>query len=148
MLSADTISKIIKFVQEDAALHEIFTVIGTLLAILLGLSFFLKKNSAGQWLPCKTNARSKYLCEVWFLSYGAVWITAMMTIIVFQLYTSFDRIHYAVVLGVLVAPLYLQPVVLPSLTGDEGLRLLDRYSFKANLWLAIFGFIGNYWYEV
>ena len=24
--------------------------------------------------------------------------------------------------------------------------LFERYSFKANLWIAIFSFIGNYWY--
>ena len=23
---------------------------------------------------------------------------------------------------------------------------MERYSFKANLWIFIFGFIGNYWY--
>ncbi|KAH8090235.1 hypothetical protein JL720_6549 [Aureococcus anophagefferens] len=24
--------------------------------------------------------------------------------------------------------------------------MAERYSFKANVWLAIFGFVGNYWY--
>jgi len=35
--------------------------------------------------------------------------------------------------------------LLPSLTCDEDKPLLQRYSFKANLWMLVFGFIGNYW---
>jgi len=35
--------------------------------------------------------------------------------------------------------------LLPSLTRDEHKPLLQRYSFKANLWMLVFGFIGNYW---
>lgn len=29
---------------------------------------------------------------------------------------------------------------------DANKPLLSRYSVKANIWIAIFGFIGNYWY--
>ena len=43
-------------------------------------------------------------------------------------------------------PLLLQPILLPSLTGDANLPLASRYSVKANVWLAIFSHIGNYWY--
>ena len=35
---------------------------------------------------------------------------------------------------------------MPWLTGEATVPLLHRYCLKANLWLAIFGFIGNYWY--
>ncbi len=140
-----SVSAIWKFIQEDQALSEILTVIATLLSILLSIWLSLSRTSAGNWLPSKLEANSKYLCEVWFLQYGVVWISVMMIIIVFGLYRAFDRIHYAVVLGVLAAPLYLQPIFWPSWTGDAKVGLLDRYSFKANLWIAIFGFIGNYW---
>lgn len=42
-------------------------------------------------------------------------------------------------------PYLLQPVVYP-LSSESKLPLFSRYSFKANLWIAIFSFIGNYWY--
>jgi cycloeucalenol cycloisomerase len=42
-------------------------------------------------------------------------------------------------------PFLLQPVVYP-LPSETNLPLSARYSFKANVWIAIFSFIGNYWY--
>lgn len=134
-----------KFVLEDQALYEITAVITSLSALLFGLSLFLSRTSSGRWLPCEETAKAKRRTELWFLVYGAFWISVMLTIIAFELYTLFDRIHYAVVLGALAAPLYLQPILFPSWTGDENVGLLDRYSFKANVWIGIFGFIGNYW---
>ena len=134
-----------KFILEDQALSEITTVISSLSALLFGLSLFLSRTSSGRWLPCQEIARAKRRTELWFLGYGVLWISVMLIIIAFELYTLFDRIHYAVVLGALAAPLYLQPFLWPSLTGDENVGLLERYSFKANVWIGIFGFIGNYW---
>ena len=46
---------------------------------------------------------------------------------------------------VLVSPLVLQPIFFP-LDAEKNFALFDRYSFKANVWIAIFSFIGNYWY--
>eukprot|EP00958_Prasinococcus_capsulatus_P001897 scaffold175_cov414-Prasinococcus_capsulatus_cf.AAC.5 len=37
------------------------------------------------------------------------------------------------------------PLAWPA-ESDRKLPLGDRYILKANLWIAIFGFIGNYWY--
>ena len=45
----------------------------------------------------------------------------------------------------LAAPFLLQPVFFP-LPAEKCLPLYCRYSVKANVWLAIFSFIGNYWY--
>jgi cycloeucalenol cycloisomerase len=49
--------------------------------------------------------------------------------------------------------LVLQPILFPSLgssgflNSPDGRRpLLERYAFKANVWIAIYSFIGNYWY--
>jgi cycloeucalenol cycloisomerase len=45
----------------------------------------------------------------------------------------------------LALPFLLQPIIYPF-PAESKLPLFSRYSFKANLWLAIFSFIGNYWY--
>ena len=42
-------------------------------------------------------------------------------------------------------PFLLQPVLFP-LKSERDQTILSRYSFKANVWIAIFSFIGNYWY--
>ena len=42
-------------------------------------------------------------------------------------------------------PLLLQPILSP-LEAERKLPLFLRYSFKANVWIIIFSFIGNYWY--
>ena len=39
----------------------------------------------------------------------------------------------------------IQPIFSP-VTLEESLPLSQRYSFLANVWIAIFSFIGNYWY--
>jgi len=45
----------------------------------------------------------------------------------------------------LALPFLLQPLVFP-LAGEQQRPILQRYSLKANLWLAIFAYIGSYWY--
>jgi cycloeucalenol cycloisomerase len=68
----------------------------------------------------------------------------------FGLYEDFDKWSYMKVCVGLALPFLLQPLVFPSAgtTGnpDTSRPLMERYSFKANLWLAIYSFIGNYWY--
>lgn len=46
----------------------------------------------------------------------------------------------AVCLG-LCLPLFIYPWYAPS-----SKPVLERYAFKANVWLAIYSHIGNYWY--
>ena len=48
--------------------------------------------------------------------------------------------------GGLALPLALQPFLYPGLTREADRPLAQRYALKANVWLAIFGWVGNYWY--
>lgn len=54
-----------------------------------------------------------------------------------------DQWGYLAVCGGLAAPLLLQPLLLPSLTGEASQPLLQRCSTKANLWIAVFSFLGR-----
>lgn len=149
-MSASVASTILRevwtFVKTDASLHQIFQVIGALCVLLVSLSVFLSRKGPGTWLPRKETAPAKRACEIWFLVYGVFWIACFGVIIAARLYDKWGNIGYAAVLGGLMSPLILQPFVLPGLTCDAAKPLLERYSFKANLWMFIFGFIGNYWY--
>ena len=49
-------------------------------------------------------------------------------------------------LATLALPLALQPFLYPGLTREADRPLAQRYALKANVWLAIFGWVGNYWY--
>lgn len=53
--------------------------------------------------------------------------------------------HYMGLCVALALPFLLQPIFFPF-DAEKNLPLTHRYSFKANVWIAIFGFVGNYWY--
>lgn len=56
-----------------------------------------------------------------------------------------SQYHYMGLCVTLALPYLLQPILFPF-AAEKNLPLNLRYSFKANVWIAIFSFIGNYWY--
>eukprot|EP00967_Tisochrysis_lutea_P132445 scaffold231186_cov33-Tisochrysis_lutea.AAC.1 len=116
------------------------------LAILLALQQAPRKGNSARWLPPVGNTLmgEKRSYEVWVLKYSVFWMATFAAIVVFQLYESFSATTYFVVCGGLAAPLILHEV----LQGNQ-LRQRPwaaRHGVRAQLWIAIFGFIGNYWY--
>lgn len=134
----------------DAVPAVAVTMLGILGAMGVGLVALERTvprrgDGGGTWLAPRENA-AKRATEVWFLSYAVVWIGCFACIVGFSWYESFDALGYFLVCGGLAAPLWLQPLAYPSLTGDGARPLAQRYALKANVWLGIFGFVGNYWY--
>lgn len=124
----------------------------SILAAVGGLCTLQKRASGGEsWmLPNPTTEPSKRAYEIYALAYTPIWISAFACIVGFGLYEDFDKMSYMKVCVGLALPFLLQPLLLPSAgtpgCPDEKRPLLERYSFKANVWIAIFSFIGNYWY--
>jgi len=90
-----------------------------------------------------------YCYEMYCVYYSIVWMFAFGIIVVFQLYESFTANTYMVVLVTLSLGYLLQPVLFPQTfhnSPDRKLRLLDRHSTKANVFIAVYSFIGNYWF--
>ena len=119
----------------------------TLLGVLAMISTFLKRgagDAAGSWLPSEEN-RAKREFEIYSLKYTAIWIGIFAVVIVFKLYEKFHANEYMILCVSLSLPFLLQPLFFP-LPAEKNLPLTMRYSFKANVWIAIFSFIGNYWY--
>lgn len=112
---------------------------------LIGVGLVKDRSKLHTILAPRSN-RSKRLTEIWFLSYSFVWIPCFAYIVASGCYESFTAWTYFWVCGSLALPLYLQPFLFPALTGEEDLPLSQRHSLRANAWLAIFGFAGNYWY--
>lgn len=100
----------------------------------------------GTWLPddsVLTGAKREF--EIYALQYTCVWIGVFGVVIVLQMYETFTANSYMALCGSLALPFLLQPFLFPLKT-ESALPLFSRYSFKANVWIAIFSFIGNYWY--
>lgn len=101
------------------------------------------------FLPLRQVEPSKYAYEMFALCYTPVWITAFGVIVLFRLYESFTATTYNVVCIGLASPFLLQPILVPSAffrSPDTRRPITRRYAFKANVWLAVYSFIGNYWY--
>lgn len=122
-------------------------ILGSMLAGIAGLVLLQSPTKhGGTFLPLEPSKRAY---EVYVLVYTPIWILAMACIVAFGWYTHFDEWDYLFVCGGLSLPFLLQPIVFPSAGSDspDAKRpLLERYSFKANVWLAMYSFIGNYWY--
>jgi cycloeucalenol cycloisomerase len=122
------------------------------LGLLIWLLTYLQTpntSSAGSkgWrlLPDKENNLPKYQFEVWALGYTCVWIGIFAVVVFTKVYEQFTANIYMGFLVTVATPYLLQPFVWP-LPAEKNLPFYMRYSFKANLWIACFSFIGNYWY--
>ena len=124
-------------------------ILGTCLAGLAGLVALQTPvkdcSTTSSFFPCPQREPSKRAYELFVAKYTPFWIGAMAVIVVLQLYEDFTPIMYIYVCGGLALPFLLQPVLWP-LGPDMERPLLQRYALKANVWLAVYSFIGNYWY--
>ena len=122
-------------------------ILGSMLAgIAALLTLQTPTKTRGIYLPLEPSKRAY---ESFTLVYTVIWILGFGGIVVFQLYESFDAWSYIYVCLGLALPFLLQPFWLPSAgfgSPDASRPLRQRYSFKANLWIAMYSFIGNYWY--
>ena len=130
-------------------------ILGTMVALIGGLvtlqtpKVHKEGDMQSTFLPCEKLQPSKYAYEMFVLWYTPLWIACFGAIIAFQLYEDFSAATYNMVCGGLALPLLLQPIILPSAgfnSPDQQRPLAKRYATKANLWLAVYSFIGNYWY--
>eukprot|EP01132_Coremiostelium_polycephalum_P002743 gene2743-3406_t len=88
---------------------------------------------------------AKRASEKFFLLYSPVWIIGFSLIVATEKYKEYYDVEFFI-LGLLVSlPCVLYPLIFPC-EADKGKPILQRYWVKANLWLALFGFIGNYFW--
>lgn len=120
---------------------RIFAVI---LAALFSLAQLLEVKGPGNWLPTRNNLAKREF-EIFALGYSVVWICIFGAVVAGEFWRSFTAWHYLSLCVALALPFLLQPIFFPF-SAEKCLPISCRYSFKANVWLAIFSFIGNYWY--
>ncbi|CAI5475405.1 unnamed protein product [Closterium sp. Yama58-4] len=89
---------------------------------------------------------SKRWAEKFFLYYSPVWITWALGIIVpFQLYKRFTEWEYLWVGLAAALPCVLVPPAILC-AADKGRPWQEQHWVKANVWIAIFSFVGNYFW--
>ncbi|GJP48372.1 hypothetical protein CLOM_g7667 [Closterium sp. NIES-68] len=89
---------------------------------------------------------SKRWAEKFFLYYSPVWITwALGIIVTFQLYKRFTEREYLLVGLAAALPCVLVPpaILCPA---DKARPWHEQHWVKANVWIAIFSFVGNYFW--
>eukprot|EP00752_Nemacystus_decipiens_P006629 g5960.t1 len=117
----------------------------TLGALLLTLTPVDPKGGTSTWLACDKNNPAKRAWEVFNLKYAMFWVGCFAAIVGFDLYEDFDEVSYFVVCFGLCLPIWAFPLlgVHPS---EAALPFGQRHGVRANLWIIIYSFIGNYWY--
>ena len=125
---------------------QIFGVMLFFLTLLSQTLTLGKSKNGGNWLPTTDN-NAKRCFEQYALRYSVVWILIFGCVVAFKLYEQcwFNENAYMALCVSLSLPFILQPVLAPF-EAEKNQPLKMRYSTKANVWLAIFSFIGNYWY--
>ncbi|XP_020524919.1 cycloeucalenol cycloisomerase isoform X1 [Amborella trichopoda] len=89
---------------------------------------------------------SKRWGEIFFLLYTPFWLTLTLGIIVpYKLYESFTELEYLLVGLVAALPSFLIPLFLIG-KDDRSKCWSDRYWVKASVWIAIFSYVGNYYW--
>ena len=126
-------------------------ILGTMIAMLGGLVAIQTKNTQdhSSFFPSPIVEPSKLAYEKFTAVYTPIWIGIFGIVVVTQAYEHFTAWSYIQLCGGLALPFLLQPIVYPSAgfgSPDAKRPWYQRYAFKANLWLAIYSFIGNYWY--
>jgi cycloeucalenol cycloisomerase len=122
-------------------------ILATICLAVGGLITIQKNNpdkNSSTFLPPKSNP-SKREFEQFALTYTAIWIGIFAIVVATGVYEQFTENSYMILCVGLALPFLLQPIVYP-LPSERHQPLFERYSFKANVWIAIFSFIGNYWY--
>lgn len=123
----------------------------TLFAFLFGLCMIQTPSTSktSSFYPCPIKEPSKYAYEKFQSLYAPIWISIFGYIVLSQCYEAWGAFEYNLYLFLLALPCWLQPILVPSAffrSPDSKRPFLERYAFKANVWLAVYSFIGNYWF--
>jgi cycloeucalenol cycloisomerase len=88
----------------------------------------------------------KRAAEIFFWKWIGVWLIYFGGIVVTGVYETFTAWSYMKVGLVSVLPPVLIPLLFPSVSGEAHLHWAQRFTTKANIWIFVFAWIGNYFW--
>ena len=101
----------------------------------------IRRLEVEKWLA---KNRAKRWTELFFFFYSFTWIAWCLCILIpFKLYDNLDEWGYLAVGVFAAAPCFLLPIYFQD-EADAKKPIANRYWVKANVWIAIFSFVGNY----
>lgn len=83
--------------------------------------------------------------ERFALTYSAFWITWFGWVVLSGVYERFAHLEYLLVCGFMAAPCFLLPIWLQP-PQEASRPWCERYWVKANVWIAIISYVGNYFW--
>ncbi|KAL9647063.1 hypothetical protein ABK040_016537 [Willaertia magna] len=92
-----------------------------------------------------SNNPSKAWAEKFFLIYGPIWMAYFTYLIYFEIYDNASKLEWTMYGVIMAVPCFLYPLLFPG-KADQKLPITQRYWFKANIWVGIFNFVGNYFW--
>lgn len=105
-------------------------------------TFWSKFSFLDPWLASDPSKRA---AERFFLLYSIVWIALFSTIVATKVYLWFGDVEF-MALGLVVAlPNFLVPLLFPF-EEDANIPFGQRFYVVANVWIAIFSYVGNYFW--
>ncbi|XRB07725.1 cycloeucalenol cycloisomerase [Pycnococcus provasolii] len=136
----------------QALLANTAAMVGVLGVLSTTLAARARKNKAFTCTLSTSVAKTKNKakCEIYSLAMALLWIGSVVVVIATQAFERWGPWGYMSYCSSCAA-LYLLVPYTPGLAellhiGDSSTAWHERYITKANLWIAIFSFIGNYWY--
>jgi len=88
---------------------------------------------------------SKRIGEQWFLTWSVIWISVFGVVVVTKVYEGWGDIGYMGIGLFVSAPCVLVPIFFPR-GRDVYLPWHERYATKFSVWVAVLGFVGNYFW--
>ncbi|XP_071919857.1 cycloeucalenol cycloisomerase-like isoform X1 [Coffea arabica] len=89
---------------------------------------------------------SKRWGEIFFILYTPFWLTLCLGIVVpYKLYETFTEWEYLLIGLVSAVPTFVVPLLFVG-KADRNVSWSNRYWVKANLWMMIFSYVGNYFW--
>jgi len=99
------------------------------------------KQNQPRWFS--SNAEKAWT-EKFFLYYSIYWISLFGLVVITNAYLDWKDTGYLVLSTIMILPSFLVPLLVPNNFSHK--PITQRYWFKANIWIAIFSFIGNYFW--
>lgn len=136
---------------DSVTAQGVLTLMASLAVGLLGLTVVYGYGNGGskaasrpRWFSLKAGKR---WTEQHFLVLSAGWITFFGGIVATGVYHTMSKWAYIGTGLVVALPFTFVPLLASDTQGEPaGTPLLDRYWVKANVWIAIMAFVGNYFW--
>jgi len=88
---------------------------------------------------------SKRSSEILFIKLSAFWISIFGYVVFSEEYKKWEDLSYMILSLIVSLPFVVYPYFFPS-PADEKIPLSQRFWVKANIWIAILSFVGNYFW--